>query len=360
MQDTNVDCARKCEAVRTVSVAIVAHNEAQHFSNILEDVVAQDFPHNRIELLLIDSMSKDDTKQVMLEFAESDQAKGFQRVAVLSNPGEILPCGCNVAIKNFTGDALVRIDAHARIPQSFISSNVEVLDEGEFVCGGPRPTIASPETDWSNTLLMAEESAFGSSIADYRGSSKKEYVSSAFHAMFRREAIERVGLYDERLARTEDNDYFYRVREAGYKIRFDVRIQSKQIARSSLKRMLKQKYGNGYWIGRTMYVQPKCFRAYHFAPFAFVLGIILLACVGFLRGWAPFVACAALYAAVTVVLTLRVAVESPKRNIRMVALPLVFFGIHVSYGVGTLVGLLSGTFKKMPSFDTAFSAEEGE
>ena len=90
MQDTNVDCARKCEAVRTVSVAIVAHNEAQHFSNILEDVVAQDFPHNRIELLLIDSMSKDDTKQVMLEFAESDQAKGFQRVAVLSNPGEIL------------------------------------------------------------------------------------------------------------------------------------------------------------------------------------------------------------------------------------------------------------------------------
>ena len=68
MQDTNVDCARKCEAVRTVSVAIVAHNEAQHFSNILEDVVAQDFPHNRIELLLIDSMSKDDTKQVMLEF----------------------------------------------------------------------------------------------------------------------------------------------------------------------------------------------------------------------------------------------------------------------------------------------------
>ena len=228
MQDTNVDCARKCEAVRTVSVAIVAHNEAQHFSNILEDVVAQDFPHNRIELLLIDSMSKDDTKQVMLEFAESDQAKGFQRVAVLSNPGEILPCGCNVAIKNFTGDALVRIDAHARIPQSFISSNVEVLDEGEFVCGGPRPTIASPETNWSNTLLMAEESAFGSSIADYRGSSKKEYVSSAFHAMFRREVIERVGLYDERLARTEDNDYFYRVREAGYKIRFDVRIQSKQ------------------------------------------------------------------------------------------------------------------------------------
>ena len=344
MQDTNVDCARKCEAVRTVSVAIVAHNEAQHFSNILEDVVAQDFPHNRIELLLIDSMSKDDTKQVMLEFAESDQAKGFQRVVVLSNPGEILPCGCNVAIKNFTGDALVRIDAHARIPQSFISSNVEVLDEGEFVCGGPRPTIASPETDWSNTLLMAEESAFGSSIADYRGSSKKEYVSSAFHAMFRR----------------EDIDYFYRGRVACYKIRFDVRIQSKQIARSSLKRMLKQKYGNGYWIGRTMYVQPKCFRAYHFAPFAFVLGIILLACVGFLRAWAPFVACAALYAAVTVVLTLRVAVESPKRNIRMVALPFVFFGIHVSYGVGTLVGLLSGTFKKMPPFDTAFSAEEGE
>ena len=197
---------------------------------------------------------------------------------------EILPCGCNVVLfKIPSGDALVRIDALTD-SQSFISSNIEVLDEGEFVCGGPRPTIASPETDWSNTLLMAEESAFGSSIADYRGSSKKEYVSSAFHAMFRAKCPNRVGLYNERLARTEDNDYFYRVREAGYKIRFDVRIQSKQIARSSLKRMLKQKYSNGYWIGRTMYVQPKCFRAYHFAPFAFVLGIILWQ-RWFLRGW---------------------------------------------------------------------------
>lgn len=74
----------KCEAVRTVSVAIVAHNEAQHFSNILEDVVAQDFPHNRIELLLIDSMSKDDTKQVMLEFAESDKPRDFKGLSFLA------------------------------------------------------------------------------------------------------------------------------------------------------------------------------------------------------------------------------------------------------------------------------------
>ena len=79
MQDTNVDCAKRCEAVRTVSVAIVAHNEAPHFSNILEDVVAQDFPHNRMELLLIDRMSKDDTKRVLLEFAEGDQAKDVTR-----------------------------------------------------------------------------------------------------------------------------------------------------------------------------------------------------------------------------------------------------------------------------------------
>ena len=47
-------------------------------------------------------------------------------------------------------------------------------------------------------------------------------------------------------------------------------------------------------------------------------------------------------AAATVILTIRAAIQSPERNWTMVALPFVFFGIHVSYGVGTLVGAYRG------------------
>lgn len=334
----------KSEPIELVSVAIVAYNEASCIKDVLGDLLLQDYPHEKIEILLIDSASSDGTRACMDAFASDALASGFERVVVLDNEKRILPAGCNVALRAFSGDVLVRLDAHSRIPSDFVRQNVAVLDEGEFVCGGPRPVVASPDTPWSRTLLLAEESAFGSSIADYRSTSEKEYVSAVFHAAFRREVLECVGLYDERLVRTEDNDYFYRVRQNGYKIRFDRRVHSQQIARSTARGMLRQKYGNGYWIGRTLHIQPRCFRPYHFAPFVFVLGILLLLAVGALTTWLPFAMCGGLYLTVCVVLSVFAVGKAPKRTIQMLALPLVFVSIHVSYGIGTLFGLAGGVF----------------
>lgn len=335
------------EPINLVSVAIVAHNEEACIKDIIGDILSQDFPHDRMELLFIDSASTDFTKLAMTEFAQSDDACEFSRVIVLDNDKKILPAGCNVAFAHFSGDAFVRIDAHARIPSDFIRRNVEILQEGEDVCAGPRPTMAFPETGWTNTLLVAEDSAFGSSVADYRFRSEKLYVSAAFHAMMRREVIEAVGLYDERLVRTEDNDYFYRIRMAGYKIRFDGRIFSQQHARASLRRVAKQKYGNGYWVGRTLFIRPKCLKAYHFAPFVFVLGILALVIAGFAASWIPFLACGAAYLLICVALAVRAAVQSPKRCIAFAALPVVFFTIHITYGAGTCVGIARGLFDRL-------------
>ena len=335
------------QPIDIVSVGVVAYNEEQYLLCLLEDIASQDFPHNKIELILIDGASSDGTKQIMKDFSVSAVASDFFRVVLLDNPKKILPAGCNVMLENFTGDCIVRIDAHARLPKDFISQNVAVLDEGEYVSAGPRPTIAEPKTAASTMLLMAEDSAFGSSVADYRFSSKKEYVSSAFHAMFRRCAVEAVGLYNEALSRTEDNDYFYRLGKEGYRIRFDGRIQSKQIARSTYKRMMKQKYGNGFWIGRTMYVQPKCFKIYHFAPFAFVIGIALLALIGLLASWIPFVIAGILYALCCVLLSVKAIIEKKVFSAYQLLLPFVFVSIHVVYGVGTVAGLVSGFINKL-------------
>lgn len=345
-----------------VSVGVVALNEAAALSALLEDIVNQDYPHENIEVVLIDSGSSDGTRDIMESFAEKRQELGFSSIEVLDNPKRIQAAGWNVFFRNAKGDVFIRVDGHAAIARDFVSRNVAVLNAGEDVCGGYRPTIVDKGTqsNWAKTLHIAEEAAFGSSVSDYRRGGEARYVDSLFHGAYRREVIEKVGLFDERLLRTEDNDLHYRIREAGYKIRFDPSIRSAQFARSSLKKMLKQKYGNGYWIGRTLFVQPKCLQKFHFAPFIFVLGIIALASIGAFATWLPFAVCAALYAAATVVLTIRAAIQSSERNWTMVALPFVFFGIHVSYGVGTLVGLIAGAFKKMPVFDTTFSAEEGE
>ena len=89
-------------------------------------------------------------------------------------------------LDNYTGEAVIRVDAHAHIPVDFVSKNVKVLEEGEMVVGGVRPNIVDEETPWKDTLLLAESSMFGSSIAPYRnggnGTEEKIYMKSLFHA----------------------------------------------------------------------------------------------------------------------------------------------------------------------------------
>lgn len=105
------------------------------------------------------------------------------------------------------------------------------------------------------------------------------YVDTLAYALYRREVYDRVGLYDERLRRTEDNDMHYRMRKAGYRFYFSPDILSWHAARKTLRGQLNQKWGNGYWIGRTMRIQPRCFAPRHLIPALFVLALVVLLAV---------------------------------------------------------------------------------
>lgn len=324
-----------------VSTAVIAYNEEKTLPGLLADLCRQDYPHASMEVLLIDSGSTDGTKAVMEHFAAEHH--DFQRVVVLDNPGKTLPYGCNVALEQYAGDAIVRIDAHASIPADFIRKNVAVLESGECVSGGQRPNIIDEKTPWKQTLLLAEQSMFGSSIASYRHSQKRMYVKSIFHGMYRREVYDRVGLYDVRLARTEDNDMSYRIRQAGYQICYDPEIISYQHTRNTLKRMLKQKYANGFWIGRTVGVQPKCISVFHLVPFLFVLGILLT--TGCAVCGLPILALLmwGAYLALMLGISAMEIVRNPFVPSNLL-LPVLFFLLHISYGIGTLAGLVTLPF----------------
>ena len=319
-----------------VSFAIVAYNEEKTLPRLLADLKGQDYPHEKIQVLLIDSMSTDGTWKIMEDFAREN--RDFQQVLVLKNPGKNIPCGHNVALDHYTGDALIRVDAHASCPAEFIRKNVEVLQSGEMVCGGRRPNIIDEPTPWKQTLLTAEQSMFGSSIAPYRNGSKKTYTKSLFCGMYRREVYDTVGRYDERLPRTEDNDMTYRVRQAGYKLCFCPDILFYQHTRNSLGKMLRQKYLNGYWIGRTMAINPGCFSLFHFVPFAFVMGILLTTALALLDfPWLSLLMWGAYGALVVGISVLEITRKPLLTNL---ALPVLFLLLHVSYGAGTFVGLV--------------------
>lgn len=323
-----------------VSLCLIARNEEKALPLILNDFKEQDYPHELIEIVLVDSGSTDLTRDIMELFQVENTS--FMSVHVHDNPGLIQAAGWNVAIKASAGDVIIRIDAHSHIPSDFISKNMMWIHKGEAVVGGRRPcTIVNP-TQWQETLLTAENSVFGSSIAPYRrGTQKPTYVKSVFHGAYRRGIFEEVGGFDEDLGRTEDNEIHYRIRKNNYQIRFDPEIISYQFARLTLKKTLKQKYGNGYWVGRTLTYCPQCLSWYHFIPLLFLLSLIFSAILAILQiSLRPFLLIISMYIVVT---SIAAAFGVRERGYfcwsDLLLLP-IMFGIHLLYGIGTMIGLL--------------------
>ena len=337
----------------TVSLCVVAYNEENFLPNLIEDFKSQTYPHELIEVVLINSLSTDRTKQIMQEFAQSNN--DFYSVKVYDNPKKVQASGWNIAIKNATGDVIIRIDAHTHIPSEFTKLNVKNIQTGEAVSGGIRPCLIENDNAWGKTLLQVENSLFGSSINKCRRSTEKTYVKTMFHAAYKREVFAKVGGFNENLLRTEDNEMHYRIRKAGYNLSFDPNIVSYQYARSSLKKMIKQKYGNGKWIALTLGVCPGCISLFHLVPFCFLISIIvsaLLATVGF---WQIAALIGTLYFAFALANTV-ISIATEGFSLYKLIMPLIFFVLHIAYGIGSLVGIfqmpfLSNKLKKCYSME---------
>ena len=326
------------DILKTVTFGIIAYNEHRYLLDLLNDLLKQTYPKELTEVILVDGESTDDTWQIMLDF-QNDQKHNYKAIKLLKNSMRVQPSGWNLVIQNYNSEILLRIDAHARIPDDFIEKNMFCINSGEYVCGGPRENIIDEDTSWKNMLLMAEQSMFGSGFASYRhGTNEKKYVKSLFHAAYRKEVIDHVGLFNEKLYRTEDNEYHYRVRKAGYKICYSPEIHSYYQTRNNLKSMLKQKFLNGMWIGRTFFICRGSISLFHLIPLAFVIAI-LLTIVGTIFGLAwPAVVLWIGYCMANFLMTMIAIFTARKKDFVLIFLPFVFLSLHVSYGIGTLFG----------------------
>lgn len=324
-----------------VSFCVVARNEQECLPRLFEDICAQTYPHFLMEIILVNSMSTDRTRELMEQFKTEN--KDFKNILVVDNPKKNQAAGWNIAICKSSGDIITRIDAHASVPKEFIQNNVECINSGENISGGPRPCIIDDgASSWRKTLLLAENSMFGSGISPYRRSGEKKYVKSMFHASYRRQVFEKVGGFNENLGRTEDNEIHYRMRKAEYKFCFNPEIISYQFARNNLRKMIKQKFQNGYWIGLTLGICPKCLSLFHFVPFCFVIAIILTTFLLFI-GVEEFSQILWLAYCFGAIANTFFIVLNNKVNRTSIFLPILFILLHTSYGVGTFVGIL-----KMP------------
>lgn len=325
-----------------ISLCIIAYNEENALKRLFDNILEQSYPKKDTQIVLVNDSSSDGTSKVMTGFAENN--KDYHSVVVVNCRKRLQAAAWNTAITHALGEVIIRLDAHSSIPPNFLSENARCISQGEYVCGGARPTMAAEETPWQMTLLAAESSMFGSSFAKYRRCcDKKCYVDSLFHGAYRREVFEAVGGFNEQLGRTEDNELHYRIRQFGYKICFDPKIKSYQYIRSSLPKMLKQKFGNGYWVALTLGVCPGCISIFHFAPLALVCAFIIALFFAAFGIVAPLAVLGAAYLLIDLLITAQVFITE-KKYPQFLLLPFIFPLLHFAYGIGSILGLLKMPF----------------
>lgn len=321
-----------------VAIIIPTLNEERFISRCLNSIIKQTYEFEKMDVMIIDGGSNDKTKDIVAEYQKS-----HQNIRFIENKKKNQSVAFNIGFKKSTAPYIIRLDAHAEYDSKYISLCIENLkqDEKRGNVGGRCNILPFNQSLWAQTNAILNHSRFGIGGAAFRVSNEAHDTDSVPFGAFPRKIIEKIGGMREDLPRGEDNEYNSRIRKAGYKIFFDPNIISSYFARPTLGASCKQMYANGNSIGYLYYIDREAIGIRHLVPLLFVVSGLFCIIISVL--WSPFcyVFCGGL--ALYLIADAMASIMGAKENVKC-TLPLfiLFFCVHVSYGIGTIAGLIKG------------------
>lgn len=327
-----------------VSVIIPTRNEEAHIGQTLDSVLNNDYPRERLEVIVVDGMSEDRTREIVERYSLKHKFIRF-----LENPLRITPAALNVAIKHAAGEIIMRMDAHCSYFPDYISKCVTHLRQGNADnVGGICITISGTESLMAKTIALVLSSRFGVGNSHFRvGVDTPKYVDTVPFGCYEKRVFEDVGLFDEGLVRNQDIEFNSRLRKSGGKVLLVPEIKSCYYARSTLQKLCSQNWGNGVWNIRLTKKMPGSLSARHFIPMFFVLGMLggLLLSIFSGLGLALLALVFGSYLLASLAFSVKIGLREGLKYTPI--LPLVFFSLHSSYGLG----MLWGVFTSWKSFE---------
>jgi len=319
-----------------VSVVVPCLNEERYVAACLDSILATTYPADRLEVLIVDGMSEDRTRQIVAAYAKRHPA-----VRLIDNPSHITPTGLNAGIRAARGDVIVRMDAHVVYPPDYIALSVTALqDTGADNVGPVIVTRPAEGKAVARAIAVALSHPFGVGNSHFRiGSRERRWVDTVPFGCFHRAVFDRVGMFDEELPRNQDDEFNFRLAKHGGHVLLEPRLVAYYYARGSVRQVARMWYQYGYFkplvarkVGRVMTLRqlvPACF-------------VLALAGTAALSSWFPLarVAFATLtlaYAALAIGCGFATA---RKQGLACaLTLPFLFVTIHTSYGFGFLQGV---------------------
>lgn len=320
-----------------VSIIIPTCNEDKFIGNVLDTILLQDYPLDRIEIVVVDGQSDDNTRNIVSEYSSK-----YNFITLINNDDKLVSHGLNLGIKHSRGAVIVRMDAHALYPEKYLSTLIKHLFylNADNV-GTVIETIPSRNSATARVIAYAISSPFGVGTSYFRvGINKVTLVDTVPFGCYRREVFSKIGYFDEDLVRNQDDEFNARLIKNGGKIYLIPEIKVKYFARDSLVKLASMFFQYGYFkpLVNKKLGSPATLR--QFFPLGFFTSLIISTCVmlfSFSIGFSFVAGILSLYLCIALFFTIG-AIKKTK-NAEYILLPYVYFIIHASYGYGYLKGI---------------------
>ncbi len=321
-----------------VSIVLPIRNEEKDIVACIDNLLHQDYPHQLIEILIVDGMSSDNTRTIVSQMI---RATPHRVIKLLDNPQGIVPSALNVGIRSAMTDVIIRMDGHTVPDRTYISRCVKTLVETKAANVGGL-IRATGTTAFGSAVALAQTHPLGAGDAKFHYSEEPEYVDTVYMGAFNKGAFERAGLFDESMVRNQDYEMNIRIRKTGGRIYLDPGIVSSYRPRDTPRKLWKQYFEYGWWKVETLRRHPDSLRWRQFIPVAFVVALLVLSPLAFLP-FARFLLAVqvSLYVSAIGYATAQLSRKQKHSNAVVARFPLALILIHVSWGLGFLLSLVS-------------------
>jgi glycosyltransferase involved in cell wall biosynthesis len=322
-----------------VSVIVPCYNEQATICQLLDAIRCQTYPISDVEVVIADGLSTDQTRAEIKNFQLNHPD---MEIRVIDNIQRAIPSGLNRGIEVSKGMYIVRMDAHSIPDCDYIHKCVIGLEEGRGDNIGGIWKIQPGSSTWiAKAIAIAASHPIGAGDARYRIGSAAQEVDTVPFGAFRKELINKIGMFDESLLTNEDYEFNVRIRQSGGKVWLDPSISSIYYARSTLQELSKQYWRYGYWKAQMLRKHPKTLRLRQIVPPLFVLVLFSLGIISFVWKLAQILLAIIVILYTVVIFSIGVKMSLNFKNLSIViGFPLATATIHLSWGTAFLWGLI--------------------
>jgi len=321
-----------------VSVIIPTRNEKDYIQQCLDSILGNDYPKDRLEVIVVDGVSEDRTQEIIAEYSRK-----YSFIQLIDNPEKVTPVAFNRGIRHSKGDIVTIMSAHAYYEKDHISGCVRRLKENHIAgVGGVCVTLPGKDSLIARTIALVLSSPFGVGNAYFRiGTGQPKYVDTVVFGFYTRKTFDDVGFFNEELIRNQDIEFNARIVRNGGRLLLAPEIKSYYRARPTLRKLWTQNWKNGVWNIYLTRIVPRSLSVRHFIPMLFVLGLTgsLFLSAFFSQGLILLALVGGSYLAAALLFSAKIGLKKGAKYIPV--LPAVFFTLHFSYGLGMLFGLLT-------------------